>query len=186
VPQVIPGRVFLDTSVVNFWMDHGQEITEGSAPPEGLPQSDVQDILALYSIYMTAQRAAWQLAISPHTYHELLNTNEPNRRYYLENWFFEIWDYWQEIIRNNDGLPSFNEAERTRVDLLSSGALDPLPDLADRILLLDAIVYRCGLFCTRDRRTIIKQRDDLAHISVPIVTPAEWWEKIAPYASLWW
>ena len=182
----IPGRVFLDTSVVNFWMDYGQQISEGSDPPLGLPQSDAKDIEGLHGIYMTGQRATWQLAISPHTYQEVLNTNEPNQRFYIENWFLEIWAYWQKIIQDNDDLPAFVDAEAQRVRILSSGILEVLPDLADRILLLDAIVYKCDLFCTRDRKTIVRHREQLSVLGMPIVTPAEWWKTIQPYAALWW
>ena len=181
----IPGRVFLDTSVVNFWMDYGEEISEGTEPSSGIPKGDVEDIKALHGIHMTGQRATWQLAISPHTYQEVLNTIEPNRRQYLENWFFEIWHYWQDIIQNNDDLPSFVEAEAEKVKLLSSGILEVLPDIADRILILDAVVYRCDLFCTRDRKTIIKHRNELYSLGIPIVTPSEWWEIIEPDFRIW-
>ncbi len=182
----VPGRVFLDTSVVNFWMDHGQEISEGTSSISGLPEVDVADINALHCIHITGKRAGWQLAVSPHTYQEVVRTSNVNRREYLERWFLEIWDYWQGIIRDNSDLPTFTEAEATRVRILSSGVLDTLPDLADRILVVDAIVYRCDVFCTRDRRTIIKHRDDLSSVGIPILTPSEWWEMIKPYAALWW
>jgi len=184
--QEIPGRAFLDTSVVNFWLDYGQEISEGGVPPVGLSETDSEDVESLHGIYMTGQRANWQLAISPHTYQEVLNTVEPNRRYYLEQWFFEIWSYWQGIIRTNNDLPSFIEAEAIRVKTLSSGVLDVLPDIEDRVLILDALVYRCDVFCTRDRKTIIRHRDQLSPIGIPIVTPTEWWRLIEPYAGLWW
>ena len=181
----IPGRAFLDTSVINFWLDYGEQILEGIAPPTGLSSMDISDIEALHNLHLTGQRAFWQLAISPHTYQEVINTSEPSRRFYLENWFFEIWDYWQEIIKNNDDLPSFIEAEAICVKLLSSGVLDVLPHLADRILVIDAVVYRCDCFCTRDRKTIIKHRNKLSSLDMPIVTPTEWWAMIEPYAGLW-
>jgi hypothetical protein len=46
-------------------------------------------------------------------------------------------------------------------------------------------VYRCDLFCTRDFRTILKHRGDLSGLPVQIVTPAEWWKRVEPYAALW-
>lgn len=180
----IPGRIFLDTSVVNFWLDYGQEIGEGIEPPPNIPMADVEDIEALHWIYMTGQRVPWQLAISPHTYQEVLKTTDPKRRHYLENWFFEIWYYWMEIIQREDDLPSFVDAEAEKVRLLSSGILEVLPDITDRILILDAVVYNCDLFCTRDRKTIIKHRDRLSSINIPIATPTEWWEIIEPKSRL--
>jgi hypothetical protein len=182
----IPGRAFLDTSVINFWLDHGEEISEGISPSSRLPEVDQEDIESLHCLYMTGQRASWQLAISPHTYQEVMNTTEPNRRHYLETWFFEIWSYWQEIIRENNDLPSFIEAEAIKVRVLSSGVLNVLPDVADRILILDALVYKCDVFCTRDRRTIIRHRDQLSSIGIPIFSPTEWWHQIEPYSSIWW
>ena len=57
--------------------------------------------------------------------------------------------------------------------------------MADRVLVCEAIVYRCKLFCTRDWTTILKHRTDLKELPLDIVTPAEWWMKIQPYARLW-
>lgn len=82
-------------------------------------------------------------------------------------------------------MPSFIEAEDTRVGLLSSGILDVLPDVADRVLLTDAIVYRCDCFCTFDKRTVLKHRDKLGKLPIQILTPSEWWAQIHPWASLW-
>jgi hypothetical protein len=76
-----------------------------------------------------------------------------------------------------NNLPSFIEAEETRIQILSSGILDVLPDVADRVLLCDAVVYRCDCFCTFDKKTILKHREILKALPVEIMTPSEWWEK---------
>jgi len=181
----IPGRAFLDTSVVNFILDFGEYIHDGVEPPPALTEYQRSDIDALYNLFLTGQRASWQLAISPHTYSEVTTTTDPRRRESLESWFFEIWHYWQDILRNQDDLPSFKEAEDIRVRLLASDAFQCLPQLADRVLLADAVVYRCDCFCTRDWDTIIKHRDRLKIINMPILTPTEWWKEIQPFAALW-
>ena len=181
----VPGRIFLDTCVVNFVLDYGEQIHDGTPAPADAGERVVRDIEALRNIWLVGQRAAWQLAISPHTYQEIAATLDPPRRHQLEPWFADLWQYWLNIIHENDDLPSFVEAEDTRVGVLTSGRLDVLPDIADRVLLCDAIVYRCELFCTRDWRTILKHRDDLKGLPLGIVTPAEWWMKIQPYAQLW-
>lgn len=181
----IPGRVFLDTSVVNFILDYGEQIHDNAAHPEGTSERDGRDIDALYNIFLTGARASWQLAISPYTYAEVIRTNDSLRRHYLESWFFEIWQYWWNILQQSNDLPSLLEAETQRVSLLASGHLDPLPDLEDRLLLCDAIVYRCDLFCTRDRKTILNRRLDLKPFPIEIVSPHEWWLRIRPYAGLW-
>ena len=181
----VPGRVFLDSCVVNFILDFGEQIHEGVPPPGDVKKRVIRDINALYNIFFVGQRAMWQLAISPHTYQEIKSTIDPYRRYHLETWFGDLWQYWRDIVHENDDLPSFIEAEDIRIRMLGSGVLDVLPDLADRILVCDAIVYRCELFCTRDWTTILKHRTELEQLPIKIVTPTEWWAKIHPYARLW-
>lgn len=181
----IPGRAFLDTAVVNFVLDFGEQIHDGAPPPANSTKRVICDIDALYNLFLTGQRAQWQLAVSPYTYREVSNTREPKKRHYLETWFFDLWNYWREIVKHNNDLPDFIEAESIRVELLASGHLDVLPDAEDRLLICDAVVYRCDCFCTRDWRTIIKHRDELAGLQLKIVTPAEWWSMIEPYAQLW-
>jgi hypothetical protein len=180
----VPGRVFLDTCVVNFMLDYGEQIHEGIATPAEANERVARDIEALYNIFLAGPRAMWQLAVSPHTYQEIAVTEDANRRRHLETWFGDLWQYWRDTIHENDDLPSFVEAEDTRVRVLGSGALDALPELADRVLLCDAIVYRCELFCTRDWTTILKQRAQLRGFPIEIATPAEWWSRIRPYARL--
>ena len=176
----IPGRVFLDTCVVNFMLDYGEQIHDGAPVPVGADERTVRDIEALYNIMLVGQRAMWQLAISPHTYQEIAATKTARRRAYLETWFNDLWQHWLNIIHEDDDLPSFIEAEDTRIRLLASGNLNVLLDVMDRILVCDATVYRCELFCTRDRATILKHRADLKWLPLDIVTPAEWWTKIHP------
>jgi hypothetical protein len=180
----IPGRVFLDTCVVNFMLDFGQQIHDGAAIPH-VPRRDSADVEALRNLFLIGQRAMWQLAISPHTYFEIARTRDDGRLSDLHVWFQELWQYWRSTIESNDDLPSFIEAEDVRVRTLVSGYLACLPDVGDRILLCDALVYRCDLFCTRDWSTILKHRLELAELPIQIVTPSEWWALIQPHAHLW-
>ncbi|MEA2062747.1 MAG: hypothetical protein U9P14_03525 [Gemmatimonadota bacterium] len=183
--EKIPGRAFLDTNLVDFILKHGEEIHDGAPCQPGTSPRILADVEALYNIFLTGQRASWQLAISPYTYHEILQTRNFEKKHYLQQWFLEIWYYWRMIISEASDLPSFLESENIRVELLSSGKLDPLPDFPDRVLLIDALVYNCDVFCTRDWQTILSKRDQLQHLPIQIVTPHEWWEMILPYAALW-
>ena len=183
--EEIPGRAFLDTSSLNFILEYGEYIFGGITLPTTLSKRVIDDINAFYNIFLTGKRASWQLAISPFTYKEIIGTQDATKKYYLENWFMEVWHYWLNILEQNNDLPSFVEAEHTRINLLSSGILDILPDIEDRILVCDAIVYRCDCFCTRDWKTILKYREHLKSLPIRIITPSEWWNLIRPYAGLW-
>jgi len=180
----LPGRAFLDTNLVNFILERGEEIHDGVPCPPGTAPRVLADVDALYNIFLTGQRASWQLAISPYTYHEILQTRTFEKKNDLRQWFLEIWGYWRTIVNEARDLPSFLESENMRVELLSSGALDPLPDFPDRVLLIDALVYHCDVFCTRDWQTILSKRDQLQHLPIQIVTPREWWEMFRPHAAL--
>lgn len=183
--EEIPGRVFLDTNVLNFILHYGEQIHDGAEPPTDTSDRVRDDIDALYNIFLTGRRASWQLAISPYTYSELIRTRAFAHRRQLTLWFEDLSASWISIIHENDDLPSFIEGEDTRVHLLSSPAFNCLPDISDRALICDAIVYRCELFCTRDWSTILKHRSKLKELPIEIVTPAEWWAKIRPHSALW-
>jgi hypothetical protein len=184
VEAKIPGRVFLDTCVVNFMLDYGQQIHDGASLPSLGPR-EVADVEALRELLLIGQRAMWQLAISPYTYSEIIRTQDMERLRQLDLWFQELWQYWRSTVEQSNNLPSFIEAEEIRVRTLASGYLAILPDVADRVLICDALVYRCDLFCTRDRSTIVKYRAELRGLPIEIVTPAEWWARIRPHAGLW-
>lgn len=181
----IPGRVFLDTSVVNFILDYGEQIHDGAALPQDANERVARDVEALRNIFMVGQRANWQLAVSPLTYKEVISTADSHRQMFLKRWFFEIWHHWQAILKEQDDLPSFREAEQTRVELLASDKLDLLPGIEDRMLICDSIVYRCEGFCTRDWKTILKHRSSLSTLPVAILAPHEWWEQVSLWAGIW-
>jgi hypothetical protein len=43
----------------------------------------------------------------------------------------------------------------------------------------------CDVFCTCDRRTVVRKRQHLRQLPIRIITPAEWWAHIKPWAGLW-
>ncbi len=180
----LPGRVFLDTCVVNFLLEFSEQIHDGAGLPP-VSKREAADIKALRSLWVVGQRAMWQLAISPYTYSEIARTKDMEKLQELHMWFQKLWQYWRSTIEQDDNLPSFIEAEDIRVHTLIDVYLSCLPDVADRVLICDALVYRCDLFCTRDWTTVLKHRSELRELPIEIVTPSEWWEKVRPYAGLW-
>lgn len=183
--QDIAGRVFLDTCVVNLILDYGEQIHENLPIPDRCNRRVARDIDSLVGIFATGQRASWQLAISPLTYREVSATRKPARAVALATWFNELWDYWGNYLDTSPDIPSFSEAAELRLQLLTSGILGILPDAADRILICDAVAYRCDALCTRDWSTILQFRDQLHELPLRILTPSEWWSEIRPWAGIW-
>ena len=173
------GRAFLDTNLINFILDHGEHIHDGVPVPEHYNSRVRSDIDVLYNIFLTGSRAMWQFAVSPSAYDEITRTRNPERQHQLGHWFFDLWDYWQSIVQQSDDLvPTFlNECRK--IDRYFSEELDILDDDNDRILIVEAIVYRCGVFCTRDWHTILKHRERLQSLPIQILTPTEWWNQLS-------
>src|SRR5665213_1336717 len=69
--------------------------------------------------------------------------------------------------------------------LISAPFVAALPDLADRELIGNAIGFGCDVFCTCDRATIVNKRAQLRQVPLRIMTPAEWWAHVKPWAGLW-
>jgi hypothetical protein len=93
----IPGRVFLDTCVVNFMLDFGAQIHDGAALSP-IPPREAADVDALRNLFIVGQRAMWQLAVSPYTYSEIARTRDVARLGHLHMWFQELWQYWRSTI----------------------------------------------------------------------------------------
>ena len=97
----VPRRVFLDTCVVNFMLDHGEQIYDAGSITADANHRVAQDIESMSDIMFAGKRAMWQLAISPHTYQEIAATRDGGRRHRLDSWFEDRWQYWLGIIHEN-------------------------------------------------------------------------------------
>ena len=173
----LPRRVFLDTNVVNFVLDHGDSIFDGEEPSATLSAADRADVEALHLIFLTGERAHWELAVSPLTYAEIMHTPDLNRRAALERWFNELWQYWCNCF-SEDGTLSHEYAEDLAKRVAGSGLMASFPDVNDQALLCHAIAYECDAFCTRDRKTILKKAKSGPRLPLELISPAEWGERV--------
>jgi len=173
----LPRRVFLDTNVVNFVLDHGMCIFEGEEPQESLSASDLSDLQALHLIFLTGERAHWELAVSPLTYQEISQTPDLERRKDLERWLGELWCYWRDCFAE-DGTLSDAYAKELEHRLVGSPLLRCFPDRSDRALISHAIAYQCDAFCTRDRKTILKRLKAAPELPLEVLSPTQWGERI--------
>jgi len=173
----LPRRVFLDTNVVNFVLDHGESIFDGEEPDAATSDTDLADVRALHLIFLTGERTHWELAVSPLTHKEIMQTTDHHRRQSLERWFNEVWCHWRDCMAEDGGL-SDDYADELASKVGSSSLLLTFPDVQDRILICHAIAYECDAFCTRDRRTILKRVSRAPALPLEIMSPAEWGEPI--------
>ena len=174
----IPGRVFLDTNVINTLVKHAPSVFDGEPIPREADEQLATDIEALMHVFFVGARANWNLFGSQKVLDELLQTPDDNLRYEMLNYALALF-----------GMDTEEVDRRFASDfgrkLIGTHFVVALPDLADRELIGNAIGYGCDTFCTRDRATIVKKRDQLRQISLRIMTPVEWWAHIKPWAGLW-
>lgn len=174
----IPQRVFLDTNVINVLVRYSRHVFEREPIPQNTEPKLAVDIEALMHVFYVGTRADWDLLGSQAVIDELSRTQEAGFR-------DDLVEYALGLV-NQD--PS-DEDRRFAVDfgrrLIDAPFVAALPDVADRELIGNSIGYGCDAFCTRDRATIVNKRSQLRQIPLRILTPAEWWAHIKPWAGLW-
>lgn len=174
--EEIPGKIFLDTNVVNLIVKWPEQIFENVPVPMDVAENTAHDIEALMHVFFTGQRANWELAASAKTIEEILNTPDRSMRERLVDYAIQVTDQVSVGSRRGQDLGR---------RLNDSTLLGALPDPNDRELLGNAIGMGCDVFCTRDHKTIIKKRHLLPALPLRILTPVEWWLAIKPWAGLW-
>jgi hypothetical protein len=176
--ESIPRRIFLDTNVINVLVkDSGHVFDHLPIPPE-TERTLAIDIEALMHVFYVGLRANWNLVASQKTLDELSRTRDGTLR-------DDLLEYALGFVNRDLGDEDRRFAEGFGRRLIDAPFVAALPDLADRELIGAAVGYRCDAFCTCDRATIVKRRAQLRQVPLRIMTPAEWWAQIKPWAGLW-
>jgi hypothetical protein len=172
----IPGRVFLDTNVVNLLVKHSEQVFEQTTIPADLDVTSAHDVEALMHVFHVGACANWDILASRKTLDEIEQTPQPDVR-------DELLDYAVQLVE----LPSEDSAFAADLGrrLVDAPFVSALPDRSDRELIGNAIGFGCDVFCTSDRRTIVRKRERLTQLPLRILTPVEWWAHVKPWAGLW-
>lgn len=171
----VPSRIFLDTNVVNLLVDYSEQIFEQQGIPPIADQKLAEDVEALAHVFYVGSRANWNVLASRKTLDEIGNTPDPARRDQLQR--FAV-----ELIALEDEANAYAATIGRR--MIDAPFTEGLPDRADRELIGNAIGLGCDVFCTRDRRTIVRKRELLRLLPIRVMTPREWWEHVRPWAGL--
>jgi predicted nucleic acid-binding protein len=169
----LPQRIFLDTSVINFIVDHSESIFDGGDISECVNDRAYDDIRAMMRIFYYADHNAIEMIISKTTFQEINATADQEKKDKLKKYCDELWTYFHYLIDDDYTAPGV-EVKYYEEYLLDKG-LGKLSDANDRQLIIEALFYKCDIFCTRDWKTILKHRQLLKqNIPLEILTPLEW------------
>lgn len=190
----IPGRLLLDTCVLNTIQDKGGYIFEGEIP-EGLTKEEIPDDLkALRYIFQVNERAAFQFLVSPLTFAELSNSKDISFSYRRIRWAFDVLDVWLTVLEETEDRKNKGGSVRHRFKLTEElqeleSRLMKNPDFRrdpfDRFLLIQYKMGNCDAFLTVDRNTIWCHKNWLLNEDIKVLTPSEFWIMLKPYAALW-
>lgn len=187
--ESLPGRLLLDTCILNLLQDEGAYIWEGEIPDE-LDEDNIDtELKALRFIFQINERAMFQFVISPLTIGELAairNFAERESRIrwaldVLDTWHITIWETKDDTVRQRRTLSSeLSELE---------GELREIPDLCrnpyDRLLLLETRIANCDAFLTIDIKTILRHKKKIQELGIRVLLPSEFWNLLKPFAGLW-
>jgi hypothetical protein len=180
--ETIPRRIFLDTNIVDCLVKWPSCIFEMVETPPELDLTLQEDIESLMHIFKVGSRAQWNIVVSEKTVDELSQTKNASLREELLEYGMDLVGYGASNNRDEDRNYANDLARRLRDSTLVAA----LPDVNDRDLIAHAIALRCDVFCTRDRKSIHRKKNRLQALPLRILTPAEWWAHIKPWAGLWW
>jgi hypothetical protein len=191
----VPGRLLLDTCILNRLYDEGGYIFDGAPAIGTESEEEVEpDLRALRAIFLVNQRADFQLLISPLTVAEVANTQQFSDRSRRLGWVLEVLDHWLIMLDETGSRVAAGGSVRHRFKLTPElqafeSALLEIPDFRrdpfDRVLLIQYKMGDCDAFLTTDRDTIWRHRVILRELGVCVLTPSEYWELLRPWAALW-
>jgi hypothetical protein len=177
--------------VQNLW-SFGEFIYDNYLSPEvasrlqTLGQRVAEDLEALAILMQLGKRGGWPIAVSQRTLDELDRIPEPNKRYHVMAWGWEIANYFEEGLDYGKRayLYETQTHQRRATQLYESNKLGFLPHDKDRWLLLDAIALGCEVFLTMDYHSIWKFRTQIADLGILVMRPTEFLNYIKPWVDL--
>ncbi len=169
-----PRRIFLDTSVINFIVEYYDVLFDGAELDHDVSERVYDDLQAIARIFNYASHNAIEMIISKTTFEEVNATKDLAKRQKLDDYCKELWTYFHLLIEEDFTPPGIQV--KYFEEFLSEKGLKYLGDASDRKLLVEALFYKCDIFCTRDWSTILKYREQLKEgIPIQLLTPIEWY-----------
>lgn len=189
--NLLPRRIFLDTNVLQYLQDFGEFIFDHYQENEGYLISPrgrkiltgsalYREIEALRFLLLGIDRTNVEFAVSENTFEEVKKKRDA--RY--KQWFFEMWDYWQDILQQHKSRPPSKSAGSRLKKFDQDRSLLGRLSKADSIIIRDAIFFDCHAILTVDKfRNFHKEIND--KYKLMILRPTDFLNMIKPFQALW-
>lgn len=189
--RLLPRRIFLDTNILQylqdfgeFIFDHYQENDDYLISPRGkeVPMGTTiyKEIEALRFLLLGIDRTNVEFAISENTFDEVQKKQDTNYR----RWFFEMWDYWQNILREHRGKIPSKSVELRLEKFSNDRSLLGRLSKADSEIIRDAIFFDCHAILTADKfRALHEEVND--KYKLMILHPTDLLKLLQPFQALW-
>ncbi len=189
--ESLPKRIFLDTNILQylqdfgeFIFDHYQENEEYLISPKGKQISKettlYKEIEALRFLLLGIDRTNVEFAISENTFNEVQKKEDSS----YTRWFFEMWDYWQNILQEyNDEIPSTSAKLKLKEFDRDHSLLRRLSK-ADSNIIRDAIFFDCNAILTTDKfKSFHKEINN--RYKLMVLSPVDLWRLLKPWQAFW-
>ena len=178
--DALPRRIFLDSCTAQTLRDYSAYIFEG----EPIPQSDrifrvpegIEKVRALREIFLINERAHFEWIVS---HASMMEADGKGDRGHL-HWVWDIAHHSAVCL----ALEGATKESRARAALLHASVFGYL-GAKDRLLLADAVTFRCEAFLTMERRLPRNAAHIERELGLRILTPITHWQLLCPWAALW-
>lgn len=191
--NLIPGRIFLDTNVLQYLQDFDEYIFDNYRENEEKFQTDrktiykgerlFNEVVALHDFFIYVNRANFEFALSESVFREVIKKKDSG----FIQWFYDVWDHWDAVVSEYKFGETFSQAAESRYkQALNDKSLSGGFSHEDFNIILDAIRFDCNALLTVDRfaRDQNKKLFVFKNYKLMVLSPSELVEIMKPYRSL--
>lgn len=178
--EQLPRRIFLDSCTAQTLRDYGAFIFEGEAIPASdrlfrVPEG-IEKVEALRNIFQITERAQFEWIVSHASMVEANDKDDPGHL----RWVYDIAQH-SAVCLALDSASRESWAHAARLREPRFGYLGK----KDRVLLEEAVAFRCEAFLTMERRLPRNAEPIERELGIRILTPVTHWHMLRPWAALW-